>query len=125
MARTPQMPLSRLMSLLTLGYGVYALAQPRHLGRQLEAPEEQLPAYDRMAHTYAGRDLAVSAMGILGRDPAVVTASMALRIVGDVSDAAVLAVAAPRPQVRAKMLAATLGWATLNGVALALDRRRR
>ncbi|MBV9830968.1 MAG: hypothetical protein JOZ82_05185, partial [Marmoricola sp.] len=46
------------------------------------------------------------------------------RIAGDVSDAAVLSLAAPRPQVRAKMLAATLGWATLNGVALVLDRRR-
>jgi hypothetical protein len=118
------MPLSRLMSLLTLFYGAYALVRPRHLGRQLEATEGELPVYDRMAHTYAGRDLAVSALGILGRDPAMVTASMALRIAGDVSDAAVLAVAAPRAQVRAKMLAATLGWATLNAAALAADRRR-
>ena len=124
MAPTPQMPLSRLMSLLTLSYGVYALVRPRHLGRQMEAPEGQLPVYDQMAHTYAGRDLAVSTLGILGRGPALVTASMALRIAGDVSDAAVLAVAAPRPQVRAKMLAATLGWATLNVAALVVDRRR-
>jgi hypothetical protein len=118
------MPLSRLMSLLTLGYGVYALVQPRHLGRQLQVPEGQLPAYDRMAHTYAGRDLAVSALGVLGPDRQAVTTAMALRIVGDVSDAAVLAVAAPGQKVRAKMLAATLGWATLNAAALAVDRSR-
>jgi hypothetical protein len=118
------MPLSRLMSLLSLGYGVYALVAPRHLGRQLEVPEGQLPAYDRMAHTYAGRDLAVSALGILGPDVEAVTTSMVLRIVGDVSDAAVLSVAAPSGRVRAKMLAATLGWAALNTAALVADRRR-
>jgi len=49
---------------------------------------------------------------------------MALRIVGDLSDAAILATGTSKPQVQKKVLAVTLGWAALNTLALVADRRR-
>ena len=115
---------SKLVSALTLGYGVYALVRPRHLGRQMEVPAHEVPVYDQMARTYGGRDLAISGLALAARAPTLVSVAMALRIAGDVTDAAVLGAAAPNGQVRTKMLSATLGWATLNAVALAADRAR-
>jgi hypothetical protein len=115
---------SKLVSALTLGYGVFALLKPRHLGRQMEAPAHEVSVYDQMARTYGGRDLAISGLALASRAPTLVSAAMALRVAGDLTDAAVLGAAAPNAQVRTKMLAATLGWATLNAVALAADRAR-
>jgi hypothetical protein len=115
---------SKLVSALTLGYGVFALVKPRHLGRQMEVPAHEVPVYDQMARTYGGRDLAISGLTLAARAPGLVSAAMALRIAGDVTDAVVLGAAAPNGQVRTKMLSATLGWATLNAVALAADRAR-
>jgi len=50
---------SKLLSLATAAYGAFALAKPRHLADGVEAPESQAPAFDRMAYTYAGRDLSI------------------------------------------------------------------
>jgi hypothetical protein len=47
---------------------------------------------------------------------------MALRIIGDLTDAATLGLTATKPSVRRKVLAVTLGWA--NAAALTLDLRR-
>ena len=116
--------LSRLMSVATLGYAVFALVKPRHLADGVQVPAEQAPAYDRLAYTYAGRDLAVSTLGIAGPTRALVTTAMALRIAGDLADAAILGSTARVPQARGKVLGATLGWAAANAVALTLDLRR-
>jgi hypothetical protein len=118
------MLLSRLMSAATLGYGVFALVKPRHLADAVEAPPEQAPAYDRHAYTYAGRDLAISSLGIAGPTRALVTTAMGLRIIGDLADAATLGLTARSSSVRTKVLAATLGWAAANTLALAVDLRR-
>jgi hypothetical protein len=115
---------SKLVSALTLGYGVFALIKPRHLGRQMEVPVHEVSGYDQMARTYGGRDLAISGLALVSPAPALVSAAMLLRLAGDLTDAAVLGSAAPNGKVRTKMLSATLGWATLNAIALAADRAR-
>ena len=84
------MKYSKLISLFTAGYGAFALVKPRHLADNLEAPAGQAPAYDRMAYTYAGRDLAISGLALVARNPAVVTAAMTLRIASDLADASIL-----------------------------------
>ena len=117
------MKYSKLLSFATAAYGAFALAKPRHLADGIEAPASQAPAFDRMAYTYAGRDLSISGIAIASSNPSVVTAAMALRILGDLSDAAVLATGTSKPNVQRKVLAVTLGWAALNTAALVADRR--
>jgi hypothetical protein len=117
------MKYSKLLSLLTAGYGAFAAAKPRHLANGMEAPSDQAPAFDRMAYTYAGRDLSISGVALASRNPSVITAMMALRILGDLSDAAILSTGTAKPEVQKKVLAVTLGWAALNTVALVADRR--
>lgn len=118
------MKYSKLISLATAAYGAFALVKPRHLAEGLEAPAEQAPAFDRMAYTYAGRDLTISGLALASSNPAVVTAMMGLRIAGDLADATILATGTDKPDVRKKVLAVTLGWAALNTAALLVDRRR-
>ena len=119
------MKYSKLLSILTASYGAFALAKPRHLADNLEAPAGQAPAYDQMAYTYAGRDLAISGLALASRNPSVVTAAMALRIVSDLADASILGrESSSRPNVQKKILGITVGWAALNAVALLADRRR-
>lgn len=117
-------PLSRIMSTATAAYGVYALLQPGHLGAALDAPDEQRPAFDVMAQTYALRDIPVSAVGMFASSPALVSASMLMRIASDIGDATILGSSVRDEQVREKVLQVTLGWAALNAVALWVDRRR-
>ena len=115
-------PLSRLMSTATASYGVYALADPWHLGRVLDP--RHAADYDLLAQTYGARDLAVSSVGMLGKGPRTVSTAMLIRIACDVSDGLILAAKAPDRQTRQKVLGVTLGWAALNAVALVTDRRR-
>jgi hypothetical protein len=117
------MKYSKLLSLATAGYGAFAALQPRHLATVLEVPASQAPAFDRMAYTYAGRDLAISGLALVAKRPNLVTAAMVLRIAGDLSDALVLGAGTDKPDVRKKVLAVTLGWAALNAAALVADRR--
>ena len=42
------------MSAATLGYGGYALAEPRHLGRYLTSNEPEQATFDVLATTYGG-----------------------------------------------------------------------
>ena len=119
------MKYSKLISVLTAGYGAFALAKPRHLADNLEAPAGQAPAYDRMAYTYAGRDLAISGLALASRNPSVISAAMALRIASDLADAGILgSESSSRPNVQRKVLGVTLGWAALNAAALLADRRQ-
>jgi hypothetical protein len=115
-------PLSRLMSTASASYGVYALADPRHLGRVLDP--KHAADYDLLAQTYGARDLAISSVGVFGKGRKTVTAAMVIRIACDVSDGLILATRAPDQQTRQKVLGVTLGWAALNALALVTDRRR-
>lgn len=111
------------MSTATASYGVYALIDPRHLGRALTANEPSQREYDLLALTFGGRDLAISAVGVLGRSPHATTAAMLVRIACDVSDGLILAARAEDDATRQKVLGATFGWAALNTLALLHDRR--
>lgn len=113
---------SRALSAATAAYGLFALVKPRHLGDALEAPHVQRSAVDQIAYTYAVRDLSISAMALLG-SPALVRAAMALRVAGDLGDAAILSRYAPNQKVRSKVLAVTLGWGVLNTAALLADEK--
>ena len=111
------------MSTATAGYGVFALVEPGHLGRAMKASGKQSDAYDLLARTYGGRDLAVSFFGMFGRSPRTVRTAMKIRIALDLADAAVLSARTDDADVRRKVLAVTLGWAGLNTLALVLDGR--
>jgi hypothetical protein len=115
-------PLSRLMSVATASYGVYALTDPRHLGRVLDP--EHAADYDLLARSYGARDLAISSLGIFGKGRKTVTTAMLIRIACDVSDGLILSSRAPDRQTRQKLLGVTMGWAALNALALVTDRRR-
>jgi hypothetical protein len=113
--------LTQLAAGATAGYGVYALVQPRHLGKALQAPVVDRPMFDLLARTYGVRDLAISGFGLTARSRSARTTAAALRIASDLGDAALLGAWASDPQIRRKVLAVTLGWAGLNAAALAAD----
>jgi hypothetical protein len=115
-------PLSRLMSTATATYGVYALANPRHLGHVVDPknPDD----YDLLASTYGARDLAISTVALRGRSEKAISAAMVIRIACDVSDGLILATRARDDATRQKLLGVTFGWAALNTLALVSDRRR-
>jgi hypothetical protein len=116
-------PLSRLMSAATASYGVFALVRPRHLGAALTTDAGRQANFDALALTYGVRDTALSLLGLLGRSERTVVTAMGLRILSDVTDAAVLGTWADNPSARRRLLGVTLGWGTLNALALLLDRR--
>lgn len=113
---------SRVMGLATATYAGYALARPGHLTRALAAPPSQQSALDRLARTYGVRDLASTAL-LFTPDPALIRAGMALRIAGDLGDCAILGTSVHDHAVRRKLVATTLGWATLNAAAWLADER--
>ena len=115
-------PLSRLMSTATATYGVYALANPRHLGDAVDP--KHADDYDLLATTYGARDLTISTVGLLGRSDKTISAAMAIRIACDISDGLILATRAKDDTTRQKVLGVTFGWAALNTLALVSDRRR-
>ena len=116
--------LSRLMSAATVSYGVYALSEPRHLGRFMTGNEPEQAGYDLLARTYGARDLAVGTLGLFGRSERTVTAAMLARIAFDVSDGLLLSAKAEDEETRNQVLAITFGYAGLNALALLADRRR-
>lgn len=117
----PAYPLTRAVAAATAAYGAYALVKPDHLHAAL--PGEVTPRESRrMAFTYAGRDLPISLLGILGPAPAVPVA-LGLRLAGDLTDAATLG-STTSGAARTKVLAVTLGWGGVNLLAFAADRRR-
>ena len=113
-------PRSRLAALATAAYAGYAIAQPEHLHTALPgdvSPQESR----RLAHTYAGRDLPISLVGLLGPG-ALVPVAVGLRVAADLTDAATLGSSTTGGN-RVKVLAVTLGWAAVNVAALQADRR--
>ena len=117
-------PLSRFMSAATATYGGYAIAQPAHLWQALQADRKDREGLELLARTYGIRDLAISALGVLGRRPGTVRAAMLLRIAMDLGDAALLTTRTDDEDIRRKVLAVTIGWAGLNTLALVVDSRR-
>jgi len=116
--------LSRLMSTATASYAGFCFARPEHLGQAMGADKHEQAGYDLLAEVFGVRDLAISAFGILGRSDRTVTTAMWIRILCDVGDGVVLAARADDDETRAKVLAATLTWGTLNLLALRADKRR-
>lgn len=114
---------SRLLSAATASYGGYALVKPDHLWKALEADRSDRDGLELLAQSFGVRDLAISAVALKARSPKVVRAAMLLRIAMDLGDAALLSSRVDDPQVRTKVLAVTLGWASLNATAVALDSR--
>jgi len=112
------------MSTATAGYGVFALVSPEHLGKALEVDPQDRAGMDLLAQSYGVRDLAISSLGMFGRSPRTVRTAMVLRIAMDLGDAALLSARVGPGDVRTKVLAATLGWAGLNTLALLVDSRR-
>ncbi len=115
---------SRVLSAATLGYAVFSLVKPEHLGKAMESDAFEQPTYDTIARVYGVRDVVIGGLGVIGTPRAVRTA-MGLRIAGDLADAVVLSTRAPNGKVRTKVLAVTLGYAALNVAALVRDRRAR
>jgi hypothetical protein len=114
--------LSRLMSTATASYGVYALVDPSHLGKFVDPANAG--SFHTLAQTYGARDLIVSAVALKGRSDKTVTAAMVIRILSDLSDAVILSRKAADDETRQKLLGVTIGWASLNALALVIDRRR-
>ena len=88
--------LSRLMSTATASYGAYALVNPRHLGDFVDPSHAR--SYDTLAYTYGARDLITSAVALKGKSEKTVSAAMVIRILSDLSDAAILSKLPWRPQ---------------------------
>ena len=116
--------LSRLLSTATASYGAYALANPDHLGKALQADSNEMPGFRALAQTYGVRDLAISAFGIFGRSPKTVKTAMKIRILNDLGDGTLLALRTDDADVRKKVLSVTMGWAALNSLALLIDSKR-
>jgi hypothetical protein len=114
---------SFLISVATAGYAVFALVRPRHMGRLLADDPVVQQRYDSLARVYGVRDLATSAVVLLGHGTAARRLGMGARIVFDTTDAVILAAATQSRAARAKVLVAALGWAGLNVVALVADER--
>lgn len=112
-------PLTRTMAALTAGYAVFAAARPRHLSSALDESGDAARATDRLARTYAVRDLSTSALAFV---PGLAPVAAALRITGDLGDAAILGTTGPASE-RAKLVGVPLTWAALSAAALVLDRR--
>ena len=89
----------------------------------MEAGPSEHDALARIARGYGVRDLAISALTLLGPSATAIRIGAGLRIAGDLTDATLLSVRTDSGKVRAKVLAATLGWASLNTVALVRDLR--
>lgn len=116
---------SQIMSAATAGYAVFALAKPRHLGNALTKSPLKQPEYDLVARMFGPRDLALSALALLAPSPLARDHAMVARVVLDLSDAAMLTPEARTKTAKAKVLAATLTWASLNVAAIVADRKDR
>jgi len=116
---------SKIMSAATAGYAVFALVKPRHLGTALTKSPLKQPEYDVVARLFGPRDLTVSALALLAPSPVALERAMIARVVLDLSDAVLLTREASNAGGRAKVLGATITWASLNVAAILADRSSR
>lgn len=113
----------RTLSVGTAAYAVFALVKPRHLGAAMTSNPLEQGRYDLVATTFGARDLVISSVAIGARSPSVVRAAMLARVALDLADCLMLAPRASGGAARAKVLAATLTWASLNTAAIVIDAR--
>ena len=107
----------RVMSLATAGYAAYCLVRPEHLRQALGSDD---PMWDTVARVFGVRDLAVSAVGVLG-SPAAARAALKIRTAIDFGDATLLGLTIDGPS-STKAVAAAGGWGLLNLGVLARSR---
>jgi hypothetical protein len=115
---------SALMSAATIGYSVFALANPRHLGKALTASPLKQPEYDIAARTFGVRDLVVSGLALVAPTAGTREQAMVGRVVFDLTDSALFTREATSTGRKAKVLTVTVAWAALNLAAIVADRRR-
>lgn len=111
---------SKALSAVTAGYAAYCVVRPRHLADALEVPADRAPETDRLALTYAGRDMPLAAVALFAKNPTLVRSAMTLRLAADLTDATVLG-STTTGAVRTKVLAVTLGYGALHVAALVAD----
>jgi hypothetical protein len=117
-------PLTKALAVVTLGYSAWVVTSSDTLRTQLDDPSDwRLPA-SRLAFTYAGRDVPISTLALLGGAGGARTAAL-LRIAGDVTDAVTLGTTASSASARKKAVAVAAGYGVLNALALVVDERRR
>jgi hypothetical protein len=114
---------SKIISAATAGYAVYAFVKPRHLGKALTKSPLKQPEFDVVARMFGPRDLTVSALALLAPTPAARERAMFARVALDLADAALLTPQATTKGGKAKVLGATLTWASLNVAAILADRK--
>ena len=107
----------RVMSLATAGYAAYCLVKPEHLRQALGSDD---PMWDTVARVFGVRDLAVSAVGVLGSPTAARTA-LTIRAAIDFGDATLLGLTVDG-EARSKAVAAAGGWGLLNLAVLGRSR---
>ncbi|MEV7396692.1 hypothetical protein [Aeromicrobium sp. NPDC092404] len=115
---------SALISGATVAYSVFALTNPRHLGKALTPSPLKQPDYDVVARTFGVRDLVISALALAAPTAATREHAMLGRVVFDLTDCALFTREAATTGAKAKVMAATLGYAALNAAAIAADRKR-
>lgn len=115
---------SAILSVATAVYSVYALANPRHIGKALTASPLKQPDYDVAARTFGVRDLVVSGLALAAPSAAAREQAMMGRVVFDLTDSALFSSEATTTGRKAKVLSVTVGWAALNAAAIVADRRR-
>lgn len=107
----------RFMSLATAGYAAYCLVKPSHLREAIGSDDEM---WDTVARVFGVRDLAISAVGVLG-SPSAARAALTIRTAIDFGDAALLGLMLDG-EARTKAVGAAAGWGALNAGVLARSR---
>lgn len=115
-------PLTRAAAALNVGYNIYVLARPSSLVEGL-AGQVSAETARSLTRTWAGRDLPISTLAWVGDDD-LVTAAVLGRVAADLTDGVTLGLHCTGV-ARAKALAVTLGWASVNVAAYLVDRSRR
>jgi hypothetical protein len=115
---------SALMSVATMGYSIYALVNPRHLGKALTSSPAKQPDYDIAARMFGVRDLVVGSLALAAPTAAGREQAMMGRVVFDLTDSALFTREAASTGSKAKVLGVTVAWAGLNVAAIVADRRR-
>jgi hypothetical protein len=116
-------PLTKALAVATLGYSAWVVTRADTLRAQLDDPIDWDRPASRLAWTYAGRDVPISALALLGGVQGARTGAL-LRIAGDVTDAITLGSTASSSGARRKAAAVAAGYGVVNAVALVLDERR-
>ena len=117
-------PLTKSLAVVTLGYSAWVISRPDALREQLDDPGSWSRPAARLAYTYAGRDVPISALALLGGQQGARTGAL-LRLAGDLTDAVTLGATASSSSSRKKAIATALGYGVVNALALVLDERRR